>query len=247
MTEERVLDAIVAEGLAAVENRAGGFLPGTSGRKWRRRKIFHPGRSELMRCCFPPSKQRPKPQTALWSPARASSPLSARGWKINAEGFRAGETAIRPVTLFDVSRQRTKIAAEIDLPEKLPAHANVSEKNLRRLNRAARMLLLAAHEAWTQSGWQAGRKSAGRPRHHQRRNVAGSEIICEQAIGSPHSFKNQADARRLLSGAAAGTRLVRRLWISRAGHDHRQRLRLRRQRHRPRVGTWCAAAARKKF
>jgi 3-oxoacyl-[acyl-carrier-protein] synthase II len=30
------------------------------------------------------------------------------GWKKNAEGFRAGKTAFRPVTLFDVSRQRVK-------------------------------------------------------------------------------------------------------------------------------------------
>ena len=43
------------------------------------------------------------------------------GWKINADGFRAGRTAFRPVTLFDVSRQRSKIAAEADLPAELPA------------------------------------------------------------------------------------------------------------------------------
>ena len=34
------------------------------------------------------------------------------GWKrANADGFRAGKSAMRPITLFDVSRQRTKIGA----------------------------------------------------------------------------------------------------------------------------------------
>ena len=75
------------------------------------------------------------------------------GWKTNAEGFRAGRTAFRPVTLFDVSRQRAKTAAEADLPAELPV-TKLSANNLRRLNRASKMLLLAAHEAWTQAGWQ---------------------------------------------------------------------------------------------
>jgi 3-oxoacyl-[acyl-carrier-protein] synthase II len=75
-----------------------------------------------------------------------------RGWRVNADGFRSGHCAIRPVTLFDVSRQKTKIAAEADLPEQLPRTA-LTEKNVRRLDRAARLLLLAAHEAWTQAGW----------------------------------------------------------------------------------------------
>jgi len=74
------------------------------------------------------------------------------GWKINAEGFRSGRTAFRPVTLFDVSRQRCKIAAEIDLPEELPPN-RLTRGDLRRLQRASRLLLLAGHEAWSQSGW----------------------------------------------------------------------------------------------
>jgi 3-oxoacyl-[acyl-carrier-protein] synthase II len=76
------------------------------------------------------------------------------GWKINSEGFRDGKKTFRPVTLFDVSRQRAKIAAEADLPEKLPA-TKLSPNSIRRLNRASKMLLLAAHEAWTQAGWNA--------------------------------------------------------------------------------------------
>jgi 3-oxoacyl-[acyl-carrier-protein] synthase II len=71
------------------------------------------------------------------------------GWKRNADGFRAGRTAFRPVTLFDVSRQRVKTAAEVDLPP-----MDLLSPNERRLDRAGRMLLLAAREAWQQAGWE---------------------------------------------------------------------------------------------
>jgi 3-oxoacyl-[acyl-carrier-protein] synthase II len=76
-----------------------------------------------------------------------------RGWNNNADGFRAGRAAFRPVTLFDVSRQRAKSAAEVDLPDD-PPPTLLPLKMARRLNRAARLLLGAAHEAWTQAGWQ---------------------------------------------------------------------------------------------
>lgn len=64
-----------------------------------------------------------------------------------------GRSAFRPVTFFDVSRQRAKLAAEVDLPAQLPP-TRLDQKNSARLERAARLLLLAGHEAWTQSGWQ---------------------------------------------------------------------------------------------
>lgn len=60
---------------------------------------------------------------------------------------------MRGVTLFDVSRQKTKIAAEVDLPP-LP-RTRLKEKTERRFDRAAQLLLHAAHEAWTQAGWSA--------------------------------------------------------------------------------------------
>lgn len=75
-----------------------------------------------------------------------------RGWKSNAEGFRTGRTAFRAVSLFDVRRQRAKTAAEVDLPTTLPP-TRLNAKQIARLDRAARMLLLATHEAWQQSGW----------------------------------------------------------------------------------------------
>jgi len=75
------------------------------------------------------------------------------GWRPNSEGFRAGRTAFRPVSLFDVSRQRAKTAAEADLPETSP-QTRLNSRRLDRLDRAGRMLLLAAHEAWNQAGWE---------------------------------------------------------------------------------------------
>lgn len=76
------------------------------------------------------------------------------GWKLNAAGFRSGRRAFRPVKHFDVSRQRVKTAAEVDLPETLP-QAHLNQRQLGRLDRAGKMLLLAAQEAWQQAGWEA--------------------------------------------------------------------------------------------
>ena len=75
------------------------------------------------------------------------------GWKPNAEGFRTGRTAFRPVSLFDVSRQRAKSAAEVDLPASPPS-SRLNAKQIARLDRAASLLLLATCEAWRQSGWE---------------------------------------------------------------------------------------------
>ncbi len=76
-----------------------------------------------------------------------------RDWETNAAGFRAGKAGFRPVTLFDVSRQRAKNAAEVDLPASLPG-TELSARDEQRLDRAARLLLLAGSEAWRQSAWQ---------------------------------------------------------------------------------------------
>src|SRR3954471_20082961 len=60
------------------------------------------------------------------------------GWKPNAAGFRAGKMAMRPITLFDVSRQRVKIGAQVDVPESLPT-TNLSPRQRARMDRAAKL------------------------------------------------------------------------------------------------------------
>jgi 3-oxoacyl-[acyl-carrier-protein] synthase II len=77
------------------------------------------------------------------------------GWRANAAGFRSGRTAFRPVSLFDVSRQRARAAAEVDLPAALPG-TRLTARRLARLDRASVMLLLATQEAWEQSGGEPG-------------------------------------------------------------------------------------------
>jgi len=103
---------------------------------------------------FPPPKTSASPARVVVTGAGIVTALGL-GWRTNADGFREGRTAFRPVTLFDVTRQRCKIAAEVDLPESLPA-TRLGAKALRRIDRASRMLLLAAHEACTQARWSAG-------------------------------------------------------------------------------------------
>ena len=100
---------------------------------------------------FPVASSPQDPVRVVVTGAGIVTALGA-GWRSNSDGFRAGRTGFRPVTLFDVSRQRAKTAAEADLPEVLP-QTRLDSRRLGRLDRAGRMLLLAAHEAWKQAGW----------------------------------------------------------------------------------------------
>lgn len=75
------------------------------------------------------------------------------GWENNAAGFRAGNSVIKPVSLFDVSTQKAKVAGEIRLPENLPA-PRLNPRQKHRIDRASAMLIHAAAEALEASGWQ---------------------------------------------------------------------------------------------
>jgi len=112
------------------------------------------------------------------------------GWRKNAEGFRLGRTAFSPITLFDVTRQRVKVGAEVNLPETLP-RTRLSHRVLDRIDRAAKLLLHAANEAWIQSGWMPGENlplvlgtTGG--------GMSLGEALYRQAIRSPLSRRDQA-------------------------------------------------------
>jgi len=111
------------------------------------------------------------------------------GWAANAEGFRAGQTAIGPVTLFDVTRQRVKVAGEVRLPDPMPK-TNLTRSQARRMDRAGKLLLLAAREALEQCQWSAphnvplilGTTSGG---------MSLGEAFYRQIIQRPHSTRGQ--------------------------------------------------------
>lgn len=102
---------------------------------------------------FPP---RPSPATPPRVVVTGGGIITAlgQGWKSNAAGFREGRNVFRPVSLFDVSRHRAKIAAEVDLPATLPAN-RLNSRQIARLDRTSKLLLFAAGEAWQQAGWDA--------------------------------------------------------------------------------------------
>jgi 3-oxoacyl-[acyl-carrier-protein] synthase II len=111
------------------------------------------------------------------------------GWQANAAGFRAGRTAFRPVTQFDVSRQRVKVAAEVDLPASLPP-TRLSRRQTGRLDRASAMLLLAAREACQEAGWEPSDQvplvlgtTAG--------GMSLGESYFRAALQTPHAHRHQ--------------------------------------------------------
>jgi 3-oxoacyl-[acyl-carrier-protein] synthase II len=134
------------------------------------------------------------------------------GWKTNAEGFRAGRTAFRPVTLFDVSRHRVKTAAQVDLSPELPP-THLSARQLARLDRASALLLLAACEAWQQAGWE---RNGDLP--VVLGTTAGGMLLGEdyfrQAVRTPHRHRRQPTRAFHYQAQTQGRMLLDALGIS---------------------------------
>lgn len=110
------------------------------------------------------------------------------GWQVNAEAFRTGRVSLRPVTLFDVSRQRVSIAGEVQLPV-LPPH-HLGPRDLQRMERGTQLLIHAASGALVSSGLTLTElpcvlgTSAG--------GMALGEAFYQQANQTPASRRGQA-------------------------------------------------------
>ena len=74
------------------------------------------------------------------------------GWEVNTIGFREGRAALRDISLFDTSRQRTSRGGEVELPTIIDQR-QLTDRQFRRLDRASKLLLLAGYEAWDQARW----------------------------------------------------------------------------------------------
>lgn len=76
-----------------------------------------------------------------------------QGFEENARGFREGRVALRPVTVFDSSRQRVHRGGEVVFGKALPG-TRISARQAARLDRATRLLLHAGSEACGHAGWE---------------------------------------------------------------------------------------------
>lgn len=76
-------------------------------------------------------------------------------WAENARGFREGKTTFRPITLFDVSRQRVGTAGQVDLPDSPPS-PRISARAWARMDRGTKLAWIAAAEALASAGLTGG-------------------------------------------------------------------------------------------
>jgi 3-oxoacyl-[acyl-carrier-protein] synthase II len=77
------------------------------------------------------------------------------GFVENAAGFRAGRTAFRPVTAFDVSRQRVATAGEVDMTRISP-DSSIGQRDWNRMDRGTRLAWWGAREALESAGLKGG-------------------------------------------------------------------------------------------
>ncbi|MGW0932743.1 beta-ketoacyl-[acyl-carrier-protein] synthase family protein [Streptomyces sp. NPDC002644] len=110
----------------------------------------------------------------------------------------AGRTATRPITLFDASAFRSRIAAEVDFDPHLHGFAPA---DVRRLDRAAQFALTAAREAVADSGLDLD----AAPEHT---GVAlGTAVGCSSGLDETYAHVSDHGSHWLLDASRAEERL----------------------------------------
>ncbi len=190
---------------------------------------------------FPKSRPSAPPRVVVTGGGILTS--LGNGWKQNAEGFRLGRSNFKPVTLFDVSRQRVKLAAQVELPSIFPK-TRLSAHQSARLDRAAKMLLLAANEAWTEASWEGApdiplilgttaggmsageayfRNAAGKPDHHRQQATRALHYQASTQVRMVAEALGAGGSIRIVSNAcASGADAIGHAWEwIRRGHAER--------------------------
>lgn len=84
------------------------------------------------------------------------------GAQRNAEGFRTGRSALKTIEVFESGAQRVQRAGEVEFTEPMP-DTRLSKSQLRRLDRASRLLLYAGSEALKQTEWTDAQRADALP------------------------------------------------------------------------------------
>jgi 3-oxoacyl-[acyl-carrier-protein] synthase II len=181
---------------------------------------------------FPPPAPPSSPPRVVVTGVGIVTALGS-GWGRNLEGFRSGRTAFRPVTRFDVSRQRAKTAAEVDL-DPLVGPLRLSRQTAARLDHAGQILMRAVSEAWQQSGWESSehlplvlgttaggmslgedyfRQAVQRPRGHRRQPTRALYYQAQiQARAVLEALSSVGPVTIISNACATGTNAVGHAW-----------------------------------
>jgi 3-oxoacyl-[acyl-carrier-protein] synthase II len=137
-----------------------------------------------------PSATAPAPAArVVVTGAGIVTPLG-QGWAANASGFEAGRSGLRPVTRFDVTRHRARIAGEVDLPSH-PGVGPMALRHKRRWDPALGMLWWATREALHQTQWSTGEPQPPLVLGTTSAGTAHGELFYEEVVNGRATCRHQ--------------------------------------------------------